>query len=672
VNVLSLEISVTGSCSGRFHCLLYVTVLFYITPYLSSFHKILKDYWGHDTFRPVQLEIIESVMSGKDTLALLPTGGGKSVCFQVPALSKDGICIVVTPLIALMKDQTAQLKKKNIPALCIYSGMPWKEIDITLDRCIFDTIKFLYVSPERLKTEVFQERVKRMKVNFIAVDEAHCISQWGYDFRPSYLEIASLRTILPGVPVIALTASATLKVTQDIQEKLLFHFPNVFRKSFVRENLSYSCFSEENKEKRLLKILNNVPGSAVVYVRSRKKARELALLLNAGKIDAGYYHAGLALEERFQVQHRWLNGTLRVIVATNAFGMGIDKPDVRSVIHMDMPESTEAYYQEAGRAGRDGIKSYAILLFNPSENDNLKERITLAYPEISRIRRVYQALANYYKIAAGSNEFSSYDFDVENFSDIYQFKKREVYSILKILQRENFILLNDSFYEPSKIFFLLKGISLYEYQVVHEQEDALIKALLRMYGGEAFSSFVTISENKISSVLSFSEAEVERKLTSLHKHGVLIYNKKKDKPQLTYLTQRYDAAALPINIGLLQERKKTEQEKMDAILYYCQQKKRCRTIVLVEYFGEVNHKDCGICDVCIQNKKKPTGAHQAEEIQQKIMEELSAGPLYIEALTDFFTNKETEALTVVRTLIDRQELAYDEQGKLMLKNKRKS
>lgn len=631
---------------------------------MNHLQQTLQKHWGHTSFRPLQEEIIRSVLSGKDTLALLPTGGGKSICFQVPALVQEGLCLVVTPLIALMKDQTEQLKKRDITALSVFSGMSWREIDMTLDRCVFDKVKFLYVSPERLKTEMFLERVKKMKVNLIAVDEAHCISQWGYDFRPSYLEIAELRSLLPGIPVLALTATATEKVVGDIQEKLLFPESNVFRKSFVRKNLSYSCFLEEDKERRLLKILRNVPGAALVYMRSRKKTQQIASFLRTNHIDCGSYHAGLSYQERTEAQDNWLSGSVRVMAATNAFGMGIDKADVRAVVHMDIPESIEAYYQEAGRAGRDEKKSYAVLLFSPGDVRDIEKKNKENHPEISAIKRVYQALANYYKIAVGSSEFASFDFELEDFCDIYRLKKREVHTVLKILQRENFIELNESFHVPSRILFSLQSTALYEYQVQQPQHDGLIKLILRMYGGESFINFVTISEKKISDAMRWTENELEKRLTSMQQNGVLTYLKKKDKPQLTFLTPRLDAAILPLNAGLLQERKRTEQENTNAILNYCKQETRCRTLVLVEYFGEVNDQECGICDVCLAKKKKAS-LPDRDKYKNEIREKIRAKAYRPDELSLFFSNMDA-ILPVIREMIDLRELEYNEEGKLRL------
>lgn len=636
---------------------------------MSKYHQILKTTWGFEEFRSLQLDIIESIMDGKDTLALLPTGGGKSICFQVPSLAKKGICIVVTPLIALMKDQTLQLKKRNISAFCLYSGQSWQEIDAILDRCIYDEVKFLYVAPERLKTEIFRERVQKMDVNLIAVDEAHCISQWGYDFRPSYLQIADLRKVLAGVPVLALTATATPEVANDIQEKLEFSERNIFTKSFARANLSYSCFQLEDKEHKLIQILKNTQGSAIVYVRSRKLTQKIAGILNRHDLNSGFYHAGLTHEERDRIQNSWINGTLRIIVATNAFGMGIDKSDVRCVIHLDIPENLESYYQEAGRAGRDGNKAYAVLLFHPADIETNSKKIEASYPEIPKLKRVYQALSNFYQLAEGSNAFSSFDFDIEEFSKNYQLNKQEIFIIFKIFEKENLVQFNTSFYDPSKIFFRLQGISLYEYQIAHQDHDNLIKIILRLYGGEAYSSFVTISEKKISNALNMEEKEVEKKLLTLNTNGVISYIKKKDKPQVTFLTPRLDASSLPIDIGSLLKRKKKEVEKNEAMLQYVLQESICRTVSIVTYFGEKNCTPCGICDICIRNKKKKIQINE-EEYKQFILQKLKITPLPVNELLKAFINIEDEIIIIVRKLIDHQILEYNKEGKLSIKSKR--
>lgn len=628
-------------------------------------NAVLKQYWGFDVFRPLQKDIIVSVLNHKDTLALLPTGGGKSICFQVPAMCREGICIVVSPLIALMKDQVGQLKNRGIAAAMIYSGQTRREIDITLDNCVYGQIKFLYVSPERLQTEIFKERVKKMQVNLLAVDEAHCISQWGYDFRPPYLQIASLRELIPDVNIIALTATATHAVKVDIQEKLLFKNAAVFQKSFARENLSYSVLFEDDKERKLLDILQGVPGSAIVYVSSRKRTKQVADLLNRNQVYAGYYHAGLTHVERTAAQEQWLLNKMRVIVATNAFGMGIDKPDVRLVVHLDPPESIEAYYQEAGRAGRDEKKAYAVLLIHEADLENLKERVMQAYPEPEFLKKVYQCLANYYKIAVGSSLLASYDMDIDAFRGMYNLPHLNTYHAMKKLQEEGFIELNEVFFVPSRILILLDNKKLYEFQITNEKYDLLLKTLLRMYGGELFSEFGKINERKMATALHVPVAEVEKDLLALHQLEVLSYDKQKDQPQLTFLTPRYDANKLPLQHKKLQERKNISLEKVDAVAGYARHKQRCRTLLLLDYFGEVSYDNCNICDVCIARKKSPPSDHAF--YAKKIKDSLQLKPLDVEKLVEIISpENQQELLGSIRIMLDSGELRQDEFGRLRI------
>jgi ATP-dependent DNA helicase RecQ len=498
--------------------------------------SILKRYWNHDQFRPLQAEIVASVLKGHDTLALLPTGGGKSVCFQVPAIVLNGLCIVITPLIALMKDQVEQLKRKEIVAVAIHSGLSRKEIDILLDNCIYGPVKFLYVSPERLQTEIFIERVKKMNVALIAIDEAHCISQWGYDFRPPYLKIADLRDLKPEAPVIALTASATAIVQADIMDRLKFRKDyQQFHKSFARDNLSFVVRKTESKEKQLLNILGKVKGSAILYVRSRKATQDIAAWLIKRNISASFYHAGLDFEDRSKRQDEWIQNKTRVMVATNAFGMGIDKPDVRVVIHLDLPENLEAYYQEAGRAGRDGRRAYAVILFQESDLINLKQKTEQAHPEPETIRNIYQGLANYFQLAEGSAEGQSYDFDLNEFAERFHFHVSEAYSGLKKLEEEGFIQFNESYYNPSHLHLLLDKAKLYEFQIANARFDPVIKMLLRLYGGEMVSGFVKINESYVARALNLRTEEMISILKFLNDSNVVAYEPRKDKPQITFL-----------------------------------------------------------------------------------------------------------------------------------------
>jgi len=635
---------------------------------LKDIHDILKKYWGFDKFRPVQEEIIQAVLQKKDSLALLPTGAGKSVCFQVPALAMEGICIVVTPLIALMKDQVEQLKKRNIQAISIYSGMNSREIDIALDNCVYGKVKFLYLSPERLKTEILQERAKKMKINLLAIDEAHCISQWGYDFRPAYLEIAAFREIIPkNVPILALTATATKLVEKDIQEKLLFNKPLVFKNSFLRNNLSYSCFLEEDKSKRLLKVLNNVKGTSIVYVRNRRLTEEVGKFLIKNKIKACHYHAGLSNEQRNVSQNAWIKNDVRVIVATNAFGMGIDKPDVRAVIHLDLPNSLEAYYQESGRAGRDGIKSYCVILYNHNDLEELLKTNSDAYPSIEFIKKVYQSLANYLKVAAGSSNMSSYDFDIDDFHKVYKLPKKNTFYAIKRLETEGFVQLNESFYNPSKILFIVDNKILYDFQLKHETYDDFIKMLLRMYGGELFSNFIQIAEIALGKNLNISKEEVHKKLLFLQKMDILIYQQQKEKPQLTFTTHRYNAPKLPLNIKALEERKKIDLEKIVAMGNYVRLGKKCRAIFLLEYFGEISSRECGICDICLLKRKYFDILSAYKVYKPLISKELENTEMPIDALIEKIDSKKgKEIIAVIREMLDGALLGYDEKGDLKL------
>lgn len=634
---------------------------------MPSPKEVLFKYWGFNSFRPVQAEVVDAVVAGKDVLALLPTGGGKSICFQVPALMKAGICVVISPLIALMKDQVEALKSRGIKAEMIFSGMNNRDIDITLDNCIYGDVKLLYISPERIKTEIFIERVKKMPVNLIAVDEAHCISQWGYDFRPAYLEIAQLRTLLPGIPLIALTATATEEVKADIIEKLDLASPALFQKSFVRENLSYSVFEEEGKEHKLVDILKKVSGSAIVYVNSRKRTKQLAQWLQQKGMKAAWYHAGLTNEERNKTQEAWVKDNVRIIVATNAFGMGIDKPNVRLVVHFDVPQNIESYYQEAGRAGRDEAKAYAVMLFLKADITALQQKFEQSHPEVAFMKRVYQSLANYYKIAVGSGQFISFDFIIEEFTNAYQLKPLETFYALKKLEESGFIQFNESFYNPSRLFVKLNQKQLYEFQIAHEPYDHLIKAILRAYGGEILSDFITIKENRLAALLQISANEVIKKLEALDKLEVVIYDKKKDKPQLIFTTPRYDAHALPLDQIKLERRKQTEWNKLNKIIAYLENQTLCRTRFLTEYFGEVNYEDCKVCDICLTKRRAhhPTGFDKT--LQIKIREKLQSAPLSLEDLLgDVSSAKREEMSEMIRNMLENKELKYNEDGKLCL------
>ena len=638
---------------------------------MSNLHAVLKQYWGYDQFRPVQEEAIRSVLEGNDTLLLLPTGGGKSICFQVPVLMMEGVCIVVTPLIALMKDQVEQLKRRNIPAAAIHSGMNRHEIDITLDNCIHGQTKFLYVSPERLRTDIMIARTKQMKVCLLAIDEAHCISAWGYDFRPSYLLIADFRLLIPKVPVMALTATATEQVQIDIIERLEMKPAKVFRQSFARANLSYSTFLEENKERKLLQILKNVPGTAIVYVRTRKRTKELADWLTKQGVRASGYNAGLPFKERSDRQTAWIKNQIRVVVATNAFGMGIDKPDVRAVVHFDLPDNLEAYYQEAGRAGRDEKKSFAVALYDKIDLDELAENVERKYPPMDVLRKVYQSLANYYKIPVGGGEFLSNSFDIQHFTGIFGLIVNETHFALKLLEEEGFIQLSENFNDPARIHFEVDNRQLYDFQIRYPEFDSFIKLMLRLYGGELFTEYVRISETELGQIYFAPEAEIIKKLSFLKERGIIDYEPRRDKPQLTFLTPRFDAAQLPLNVFEIERRRERDRQKARAVIQYSSNKNRCRTILLLEYFNEMDGHECGVCDVCIRKKKNEANAGINEELGNKILLYLKDnGSVTPRFLSQVFENvAEPLFLQTLKYLIEEEIVQYDNVGKLNLNSK---
>ncbi len=621
----------------------------------------LKQYWGYDSFRPMQEDIIRSVMDGKDTLALLPTGGGKSICFQVPAMAMDGICIVISPLISLMKDQVEQLQRRGIKAVAIYSGMSKREIDITLDNCVYGGFKFLYVSPERLKTEMFIERARRMNISLLAIDEAHCISQWGYDFRPPYLEIAAFKNELGIDRLIALTATATKEVKNDIAEKLEMKDVQVFQKSFARANLSYSAFELENKEGKLMEVLGNVPGTSVVYVRSRKRTREVAELLKRNNISADYYHAGLSGKDRADKQSAWIESKVRVMVATNAFGMGIDKPDVRTVIHLDLPDSLEAYYQEAGRAGRDEKKAYAVALYHPQDLDELRERTDRSVVSLEQIKRTYQALANYYKMAIGSHAFSSFPFNYEQFINTYNLPVIETYAALKKLSDEGLIQMTEGFYERSKITFLLDKSETYKFQIANPKLDPLIKTLLRLYGGEVFVGYSKIKEKDIGSLLKTDKVQVRTWLKFLNENEVIDYQPSMDSATITFLTPRLDADKLPIDNQQIEWRRKLAQEKAEAVIDYMKSME-CRTQIFQHYFDEETSLTCGICDNDLEKKKKL----KASEIPVEKLEEVLEAPRNISEIRALMASySQDQIMEALRILINDKKVVENE-GKFSL------
>ena len=566
------------------------------------YQEILQKYWGYPDFRGIQREIIESIASGKDTLGLMPTGGGKSITFQVPALAKKGVCIVITPLIALMKDQVQHLKQRGILAEAIYTGMSRSEIIQILENCIFGEIKFLYVSPERLSSEIFLVKLKHIHVSFITIDEAHCISQWGYDFRPSYLNIANIRKLKPEAPVLALTATATPEVVKDIMEKLEFAEPNVFRMSFERKNLSYIVRECDDKKAEMIHILQCVEGSAIVYVRSRKHAKEIAQLLCEQGINALFYHAGLESATKDERQKAWQQDEARVMVATNAFGMGIDKPDVRMVIHIDCPDSLEAYFQEAGRAGRDGEKAYAVLLFNGSDERKLQNRINDTFPEKDFIRDVYEHLAYFYQIGVGSGYGKTFLFQIEKFCYTYKYFPTRVDSALRILERAGYIHYEDHADGKARLKFWLGRNDLYMLENLSKPQDDVITALLRNYGG-LFTDYAYIDLSLIANICEQSVQQVYMTLKSLSARHILDFIPQSKTPYITYTQRREDGDRIIIPASVWEDRKEQYVKRINAIINYAKNDEVCRSRQLLEYFGEDTQKDCQQCDVCIENKK---------------------------------------------------------------------
>lgn len=576
---------------------------------------VLKQYWGYDSFRPLQEDIILSVLEGRDTLALLPTGGGKSICFQVPALVKGGLCIVISPLIALMKDQVEHLRARHIKAGAIYSGMRVSEIQATIDNCLFDPeYRFLYVSPERLQTEHFKTNFERMPVSMIAVDEAHCISQWGYDFRPPYLEIAQIRKIFPQVPVLALTATATPEVVKDIQLRLEFKTENVFQKSFKRSNLTYFVVNEEDKNSRMLRIMNRYPGSGIVYVRNRKKTAETAEFLRNNGISADFYHAGLEPRERDRKQQSWMKGETRIMVSTNAFGMGIDKPDVRFVVHIDLPDTLEAYFQEAGRAGRDEQPAVAILLYDNYDVAQLKRNFTFTFPELDRVREVYRELCQSHHIEMGSGENKVFPFSMEEHARNVKMNATQYFNALKLLNNIGVILVSEHLREKSELQFRLDGDQLLKYQKEKPEYEPLITTILRSYTG-VFSQFVNIDEQLVASRMEASEKTVVEQLKALRSEKVISYQPQSNIPLIVFLKDRIDEKYLYFDKKIYDFRKEKAEERLAAVENYVKTDNVCRSQLLLQYFGEWDSTPCGECDVCRR--------HQIQRIKNKTFEQIS-------------------------------------------------
>ena len=633
----------------------------------ANTRAILSKYWGYPAFRPLQEEIIDSVMAGKDTLALLPTGGGKSICFQVPAMALEGLCLVITPLIALMKDQVAHLIEKGIPAAAIYSGMYPDELDLAYNQAVYGRLKFLYVSPERLQTDTFIEALKKMKVCLLAVDESHCISQWGYDFRPPYLKIVEIRPYMPKTPVLALTATATAKVVDDIQIRLGFKQKNVFQSSFERKNLTYNVFHEADKYGILRRKLEAMmEGSAIVYVRNRKRTQIIADWLNSVGISATFYHAGLDTKTRDERQDLWMKGKVKVIAATNAFGMGIDKPDVRLVIHMDLPDSLEAYFQEAGRAGRDLKPSEAILLVSPADIKKLQDDLTQSFPELERIKLIYNALGNYFNIPVGAGENVSYPLVINDFANRYGFSIIEVFHTLKILEKEGFLILSDSFDEPSKVMIKSSRNDIYGFQVNNPQFSELIKCMLRSLPG-VMTDFVKINEEVLAKKVGLAADKVTEQLKKLDAYHFLTYIPRNDKPQVLFLSEFVDTKHFNLSKENYHDRKKEAEARVKAVIDFVNNEEECRSVQLLRYFNEKTRQSCGRCDVCQSRGKNRVPYGTIEEKVKNVMREESQSVR--EVLSQCREYDDAKVLDSIRFLIDNGVIQMDGEGKVRRKGK---
>ena len=632
---------------------------------MNKYQEILKQYWGYDSFRDLQEEIITSIGEGKDTLGLMPTGGGKSITFQVPALAQEGICIVITPLIALMKDQVQNLRKRGIMALAVYSGMTRQEILTALENCIFGDYKFLYISPERVDTEIFRTKLKAMKVSMITVDESHCISQWGYDFRPAYLKIAEIRELLPGVPVLALTATATPEVVKDIQTKLGFREDSrIFRMSFERKNLAYIVRNTESKQEELLHILNSVSGSAIVYTRNRKRTREVAELLVNNEITATFYHAGLNNDVKDQRQKSWLSGESRVMVATNAFGMGIDKPDVRLVIHVDLPDSPEAYFQEAGRAGRDGQKAYAVLLYAKSDKATLSKRITDTFPDKEYIRKVYEDVNYYFQMAMGDGLGCTFAFNLDEFCRNFKHFPVQADSALKILTRAGYLEYTDEQDNASRILFTIHRDELYKLRETDPETEKLINVILRSYTG-LFTDYAYINEDSLAIRSGLTRQRIYEILLMLTRRHILHYIPRKKTPYIIYTRERQEAGRLAITRDIYEERKESYITRIKAMTEYATAEDKCRSRMLLRYFGEKNEHNCGLCDVCLSKHHSGMKLGEFQEMENQIREQLETSPLSAATLLNRINGEREKAERVLSYLLS-EEIIQSNDGILSL------
>lgn len=635
---------------------------------IEDIHQILKKFWGYDSFRPVQEDIIQSVIEGRDTLGLMPTGGGKSITFQVPALAMKGTCLVITPLVALMKDQVQNLRDNGILATTINSGMSRQDILKELDNCILGNYKFLYVSPERLSTDLFLTKLKYLTINLIAVDESHCISQWGYDFRPSYLKISEIRNVLPDPPVLALTASATPEVVNDIQKQLNFHPESrVFKKSFYRSNLAYIVKYCDDKEAMMLNILDKVPGSSVVYVRNRKRTKEVAEFLTQKGISADYYHAGIDNDDKDEKQTQWKKGKCRVIVATNAFGMGIDKPDVRTVIHLDLPDSLEAYYQEAGRAGRDGEKAYAVLLYSDADGTKLKKRIKDTYPDKDFIAQVYNSLCNYFQVPVGEGVGNIYPFEIGKFCTIFKFNINQTHSALKLIQQAGYIEINDEPENSSRVIFSVTRDELYDMNTT-EKEDMVMHALMRNYSG-LFCDYVYIDENLLAKKTGMTRQEVYEILTELRMDGAINYIPMKKEPRIQIVRGRVPIERFTLGNDVYERRRDQYIKRITSATNYATERNICRSRILLNYFGEEKSENCGMCDNCIEARKKAPQENEFEKTKNTIIDllnTLNTSPSPNELMMTLQGCNQSVLKDVLKWMLNNKEISIDNTGKIKL------
>ena len=632
---------------------------------MDNIYQILKEYWGYESFRSIQKDIILSVLEGKDTLALMPTGGGKSLTYQVPALASEGICIVITPLISLMLDQVEQLRRRDIKAAAVHAGLGKREVETILENAVHGAYKFLYLSPERLQTFLFREKVKNMPVNLIAVDEAHCISQWGYDFRPSYMQIASIRNYLKNIPLLALTATATNVVVDDIQDKLNFSEKNVIKTDFSRPNLVYYVRKSEGKLNDLLKMIESIRGSGVVYTKNRRKTKEVAQFLSQNNISADYYHAGLSYAVRQEKQLNWTKNKTRIMVATNAFGMGIDKPDVRLVVHTDLPDSPEAYFQEAGRAGRDGKKAFAVLLAQNYDKTIAASRLSTTFPELQKVTRIYEAVCNYLEVPIGSGSGMAYDFNLQHFSTTFKFNSLEVFNSLKILEQQGYIDLTDELNNPSRLMFTVNRDDLYRFQVANFKYDGFIKLILRSYTG-LFTEYAVIDEEMLSHRANISRDMVYEYLKKLSSLKMINYIPAKKSPLIVFIENRLETNAIFISKENYADRKMRYEERLNAMINYAFDTETCRSIQLLKYFGQKEAEECGLCDVC---KSKDALIPYNAELANQLIDIVKDKPVLPGDIYKLINEKHSLVKRHINMLMDQEKIAYNTEGEIIFNDK---